>query len=397
MGLSLRQAREDDVDRLIAIHTSAFPDRRGYEARLRNFAGNPRGALGDSLFVMAEGAQIVAHAFVFSLQAWFGGARVPVGGIATVGVAPEARGRGVGSRLLEQLHEVARARGDALGVLYAFRQAFYARMGYGPTTPYRRLRLSPASIPWKPELPVRGALAVDRAAIEACWDAAAARRTGSLVRAEAVWEERLLHDRRVWLVADGQSGVEGYLAWTVSQREAHAKTTLAVDELVARSDAAARSLWAAVGAQRDQVAEVEVDVADDDPIDRALVDPDRHRFGDAQLEHPLGVLAAGPMVRVLDARRALEARGWPADGDLVLQIGEETLRLSVRGGRATATPTGGEPDVRLAPAALAAVAFGALPAAHAARLGWLAARDARALQLAGALLALPAYFSPDPF
>jgi len=103
------------------------------------------------------------------------------------------------------------------------------------------------------------------------------------------------------------------------------------------------------------------------------------------------------MVRMVDATRALEARGWLSDGALVLAVGEETLAITAKGGRATVVPSRAEPHVRLAAPALAAVAFGALPASRASRLGWLTARDAQALALADALLALPPYFSPDPF
>jgi predicted acetyltransferase len=103
------------------------------------------------------------------------------------------------------------------------------------------------------------------------------------------------------------------------------------------------------------------------------------------------------MVRVLDAARALEARGWLADGVLVLAVGDETLEITAKGGRATVAPFRGEAHVRLDARTLAAVAFGALPVSSAASLGWLTARDARALALADALLALPPYFSPDPF
>ena len=81
-----------------------------------------------NLYVLVEDETVLAHAFLFPLEAWFGGARVRIGGIATVGVAPEARGRGLGSRLVEHLHELSLERGDALTVLYPFRQAFYARL-----------------------------------------------------------------------------------------------------------------------------------------------------------------------------------------------------------------------------------------------------------------------------
>jgi len=161
--------------------------------------------------------------------------------------------------------------------------------------------------------------------------------------------------------------------------------------------AAERELWALVGAQRDQVAVVHADIAADDPIEHALVDADRTRFGDGDIEHTLGEVASGPMVRMLDASRALEARGWPSDGALVLAVGDETLEITAKGGRATVVPSRGEPHIRLGAPALAAVAFGALPASRAARLGWLTPRDAHALALAEALLALPPYFSPDPF
>ena len=50
-----------------------------------------------------------------------------MGAIASLGVAPEVRGRGVGTALLQHLHVASDVRGDALTMLYAFRQRFYAR------------------------------------------------------------------------------------------------------------------------------------------------------------------------------------------------------------------------------------------------------------------------------
>ncbi|HEX8795022.1 MAG TPA: sterol carrier protein domain-containing protein, partial [Polyangiaceae bacterium] len=246
-------------------------------------------------------------------------------------------------------------------------------------------------------LRVREASGADRPAMEACWQHVAERRTGSLVRGERAWEHRLAHERRVWLVVEGAQGVDGYVAWSLVQSEPHAQTALVVDEMAARSDAGQRALWGVLGAQRDQVNEVRVDVASDDPIERALVDADERRFGDAQVEHVLGEVAAGPMLRVLDPTVALAARGWAAEGTLALDVAGDGLRLEVRGGRATVTPSGDEPDVRLDTPALSAVAFGALPARDAARLGMLAARDEKTLGLADALFRLPPYFSPDPF
>jgi predicted acetyltransferase len=409
MRLSFRTARPDDLERLIDVHSSAFPDPRDRDARARNFTRNALGDLEDLWVAVApDSGAILAHAFLFSLRAWFGARLVPVGGIASVGVAPEARRRGVGTALMEHLHAVSLARGDAIAVLYPFRQAFYGRLGYAATSTYRRMRVSPASVPWTPELGARPATGADREAMKASWKDAAARHSGMLDRSERLWESRWTDHATTWLVVEGGSRIEGYLSWTVQQREPHAATKLVVRELVATTDAAMRSLWGLIGAQRGQVAEAHVDVARDHPIEQALVDADEGRFGDAHVEHALGEVVAGPMIRILDVARALEARGYGVEGHLSLSTGAEDLQLSVRDGKGqVATKSSlsqreehNGPHVQVPPGALAALAFGALgarPATHAARLGWLQAKDDRSLAFADALFALPAYFSPDAF
>jgi predicted acetyltransferase len=196
---------------------------------------------------------------------------------------------------------------------------------------------------------------------------------------------------------DGPRGTEGYVAWTLEQVEAHAATALVVREMAATTEAAERSLWGLVGLQRHQVASVHADVSDDDPLDRALVDADRARAGDGDLEHFVGDVASGPMIRLTDPALALAARGWPVDGRVVLGLGDRELEVRVSAGTVSVTDSDHVPDVVLDAGALAAVAFGALPLAHASRLGWASTRDDGALEHAAAMLALPPYFSPDPF
>jgi predicted acetyltransferase len=398
--IAIRPAREQDLDRLVDVHTGAYPDARGYESRVRNFVQNPLGAFGDLRVLEVDGV-LVAHAFLFRLGVWVGGACVPAAGIASVGVAAEARGRGLGSKLVEHLHAEAHARGDAFALLYPFRQAFYARLGYAPAASALRLRLHPASIPWRCAMRARTAEAGDLPAMKACWEAAARPATGRLARGDGVWERRLADERSTWLVVEGAGGVEGYVRWVLAQSEAHAATTLVVRELASTTAEAERALWGLVGAQRDQVAEVRVDVAADAPVERALVDADRARFGHQELEHAVGDLASGPMVRLLDVRRALASRGWPHDGSFALAVddaaGAAVYEVVARDGSARVDPTLGPPDLRLDARALAAVAFGGLRPADAVRLGWASTPDAAALARADALLALPPYFSPDPF
>jgi sterol carrier protein len=104
------------------------------------------------------------------------------------------------------------------------------------------------------------------------------------------------------------------------------------------------------------------------------------------------------MVRLVDIGRALAARGWAADGTLRLDVGDQALRLEVRGRRATVGDARGEPcDLSVLDArGLAAMAYGGLAPSHAERLE-LANIRIQARATAEAVFAMPPYFSPDPY
>ncbi len=408
-ALTFRQACEGDLDRLIEIHQSAFPDPRGYDARRTNFLANGFGSF-EFLEVCEKNGLIVAHAFLFPMTSWFGGARVAVGAIASVGVAPEARGQRLGSALLAHLHARSFARGDALTMLYAFRQGFYHRHGYGSVSSSRRLTVSPRAIPreWVEgarQSQLRRATASDREEIIRVYESAARRSTGFIVRGEPLWERRFLDERRQWLVVGAPGNVAGYVVWKLRQAELHGMTRLVVEELVAEDDRTRRLLFGAIGAQRDQAGEVDIDVADDDPIDRAFVDADGGRYGTSDVEHPLGVVVGGPHLRIHDPAFALEARGYLAEGTLSLDIeGASRLLLTAAQGMGKVTPFEGQgfaanerADITVDSRTLSSILYGALRPSDAKRLGWLEAKDDAALARADSLLALPAFFALDAF
>jgi predicted acetyltransferase len=382
---------------------SAFPDARGAEARKRLFLANELGDLAH-LFVLERGGSILAHAFLFELSAWFGGRAVKVGAIASVGVAPEARGEALARALLDELHALALSRGDALALLYPFRQGFYARHGYVSVSPTKLLALHPRAIPepWGDPAGAPGTLRTangsDRPGILAAYERAAKERTGWLVRPERLWERRLLEERRRWFVLDREGTIAGYVSWVLKQSEPHAETKLEVGDLVATDEPARRRLLALLGAQRDQVSEVTLEVELDDPVDQALVDMDLIRHGTERVEHALGTLVAGPMLRLLDVSRAIEARGYSSEGAIDVAVdGAPPMRIEIREGRAHTVASRGGPILRLDRPTLAAVLFGGLPSSRAGRIGWLSADSAATLRLADALLAHPPYFAPDRF
>ncbi len=363
----IRPANETDLDRLVEIHMASYPDDRGGPARRLNLVRNAIGRLED-LRVSERDGRIVGQAFGFDLTAWFAGKAVPVLGIASVAVAPEARGSGVASELLSALEEEAMARGALLCILHAFRHRFYARRGYADVTPNVRLSCDPRAVPaaWvKAGREAKLTTSVKPSKIVAMYDEACKHATGWLRRPETLWARRFANERRHYAVLEGS----GYVAFETTQREPHAETRLYVHELVARDAAARRVLWGFLGMQAGQCAEIDVEIAQDDPIAFALTDIDGARHGEEDVEHALGCLVAGPMIKMLDRKRALRARGVAAK--------------SLEG-------------VTIDDRALASVAFGGLRLRDAVALD-LARGKKSDLARADDALAIPPFFTLDRF
>jgi predicted acetyltransferase len=412
--MNFRKAAQGDIERLTEIHLAAYPDDRSVEARERNFTHNPFGTVRD-LVVAEDRGKIVGHAFLFPFRAWFGGVRVKVGGIASVGVAPEARGRGVATALMAHLHRLSDRRGDAVSMLYAFRQGFYDRLGYASTSSWKRLAFDPRSVPaaWRALARgrVRGARPGEHRTMRALHLHAAERGSGVIERSARYWERLLARERRHILVCEartprskGELALTGHVAFTLVQEEAHGPTRLVVEEIVVVDDESRRALFGALGAMRDQVAEIVVEVAESDPFERALVDPDRHRFGTDDVEHPLGEIIGGPMIRIEDVPRALAARGYRGKGsfDVLVRDANEgdddeiAVGVRVRDGRAEIGPARGGGVLRTTRVGLAAMFYGALPVSAAVALG-VADAEPAVTERIEAIVRLPPLTPVDAF
>jgi predicted acetyltransferase len=406
--LRFRTANEADLDRLVDIHLVAYPDDRDGAARKRNFTANVFGGL-DDVVVVEDEARLVGHARLFRMKSWFGGRPVKVGGIASVAVAPEARGRGVARALLADLHARSLRRGDAVTMLYAFKQGYYARLGYAATSTRKRLSFDPASLPEAyralARSMVRGVTGEDRAGVERAYALAAVGQSGWLARSPRLWDRLWSRERRQVLVAargarsrSRRDRVVGYVAFELLQPEPHGETRLAVEELAADDAEARRALWGALGAMRDQVAEVDVEVAADDPIEHALEDGDRRRYGTHAVEHGLGEVVVGPMIRVGAPARAIAARGYGAAGAFNLEVDGARfgVRVSADGKAELGRPGRARDDVRTTSRGLAALLYGGLPLVGAVALG-LAEAAPHVVAKVAPVLALAPVFPVDPF
>jgi predicted acetyltransferase len=419
-SLRFRRAKASDLDRLVEIHVAAYPDPQSVAARQRNFTRNPFGSLED-LVVVEDRGVLVGHAFLFPFRACFGGVSVKVGGIASVAVAPEARGRGIATALMGHLHRLSERRGDAVTMLYAFRQGFYARFGYSTTSSRKRLAIDPRSMPdsWRAlaRERVRGLRPGDDRTLRRLHERAAARSTGWIARSKRFWEMLLTHESRMTLICERPSSrpkekasATGYASFTVVQEQVHAETFVEVEEIIAEDDETRRALLGGLGSMRDQASEIIVEIAETDPLERALVDCDRRRFGTHAVEHSLGEIVGGPMVRIGDVPRALVARGYSGSGafDVVVRSpgGDESdaiaVSVRVRDGRAEvgrATKRAFQPGSRslqTTRGGLVAIFYGGLSATDAVALG-LAEADARVASSIDAIVKMPPLTPIDAF
>jgi predicted acetyltransferase len=325
---------------------------------------------------------------------------VKVGGIASVGVAPEARGMRVATRLLEHLHSVSSARGDAVTLLHAFRYGYYTRLGYAPVRPKRRFVVTPKSFPVSAGSVEFRRAGEGRAAILAAYDRSAARATGWLSRPARLWDRFFSDPRRTFLVAERAGLVVGYVAWSITQSEPHADVDMHVHEIIADDAEVKQAIFAVIGAQRDQVKRVHIELDERDAFDHVLMarDADVDRAGTEDVEHAVGIVVGGPMIRIHAVEQALTARGYASDGVLDITVrGQRSRRLTVKEGVATVRE--GSPhgtSVLLEAETLAAILYGGLAPSEAKRIGWLVA-EPLLVRAADELLTIPPFFSIDSF
>lgn len=282
---------------------------------------------------------------------------IPAPGVTAVGVLPSHRRQGVLSAMMRHQLTALRDSGEALSVLLASEALIYRRFGYGPATYTARL-----TVPRH-----RAAFAAPRAAVAA--DAAATGSVEVLRRAECgdILEEvydryrraqpgALSRPHRWWALRAGQPPIspapryvavhrgadgvpDGYASYSLGEA-----TTLTVDETIAVDDAVFTAL-ARFALGHDLVSQVVF----------------RHVPPQHPLRWQLADFRAGEVsgdtdwlwVRLLDVPRALTARGWFTDGELVLAVDDPFLNghgrylLTVRDGKADCVPTGREPDLSL--------------------------------------------------
>jgi predicted acetyltransferase len=305
-------------------------------------------------FAIFDGNRQVGGAAFHDMRQWWAGQQVPLAGVAGVKVAPETRGHGLGRRLMaEVLREIA-ARGYPLSALYPATIPIYRSLGWElagglhqALVPTRSLR---DLVPPDPSLarngtsprPLREVTVADAAEVIAVIGRA---HEGARDRGPVTWDVAAAED---W-ISDSPDDYryineDSFIAY----RWEPGNKGLAVDTAVAATAEGTRQQLDLLAWHSSTAETVQLRTSPDGPLWWLL------RERDAKLVRRLMW-----MLRVVDARAAIEQRGFSAAvaGSVRLEIADEVLEENA--GAWTLTVEEGKGRLERAQAAPGALALGA--------------------------------------
>jgi predicted acetyltransferase len=380
--MEIRPAQKKDIRPLAELWAHAFPGERTVEQRIRQLeAGGVYGGI-ETAWISGDGGHAQGAFRAYRLQQYLHGGVVPMMGLAAVAVAAPARRRGQGAELCRTALSHARERGDVLSVLYPFRPSFYEALGWGLAGTMLSCRFHPDSLPLTHTTPGVVELRDAAAVIAQCYDRVAPGMNGMIARTSRIWRQHLdWPDVHVYGL---MRGIEcaGYAIVHHGTQPHPDDRQLTIRELIAVDDDAYDELMSWIALQRNQWRIVQYEARHSERLDLRLTEP----------RSPGGIPARalwaevareirGPMVRVVNAQLALEARQeWgthAADCSFTLRVSDGDLpenrgpfNVVFTGGRARLT--GGEPlpnSIDVGAPAFAQIFVGEMSVSEAVRLG----------------------------
>jgi predicted acetyltransferase len=347
-----------------------------------------------ALFAVTADGRPIGTAGAYSFELTLPGEiLVPVAGVTAVGVLPSHRRQGVLTAMMQRQLADIRARGEFLAVLLASEALIYRRFGYGPATYTSRLTVKRHQAAFalrraRGTTGATGSIELLRRAdcgeiLEEVYDRYRRTQPGALSRPHRWWAAGAgqppisATPRYVAVHRDADGIPDGYASYSLTE-----PSTLTIDETITADDDVATALARFV--------------LDHDLVTEVL-------FKQCPLDHPLrwqledfraGVVTDETdwlWVRLLDIPRALTARGWFADGELVLEVDDPALAehgrylLTVRDSKAECVPTDRDPDLTLDASDLGSVYLGGTAPSTLVRAGHIRAHRPGAAALADAL------------
>lgn len=296
--------------------------------------------------VIYRDKQVAGGLAIISMGQWWGGQRVPMAGIAAVGIAVEHRGGGAAIALVQHTLQELYTQEVPISVLYPATQHLYRKAGYEQAGSFCVWEIPAQSIQMREQtLPLQSVDVSDPEIFYDLYHQQAKLIHGYLDRNQIIWQGVIQ--------ADGQETVYGYLIGAkeapqgyiiISQHSTKDGPILYVRDWVILTAAAAQTFWSFVANHRSQIKEVRWKSSVIDSLTLLLPEQTakihRHERW---------------MLRVIDVVKALEMRGYPpgVQAELHLAVQDDLLIanngkfiLSVANGRGEVTK-GGKGELQL--------------------------------------------------
>jgi predicted acetyltransferase len=361
----------------------------------------------DRAWVVDTGDRFVGNSAIHTLNVTLPAApgqpcrTIPMAGVTAVGIHPTHRRRGFLRQLIAVMHEDARERGEAIAGLEASESIIYGTFGYGLAANLAEYSIDTRASAFAVPAPAVDLTLIDKdeavKVLPEIFDRQRRTRAGEVDRNSDYWTQLLVdrpHQRSGLSARFHAVGDEGYVLYR-SSRETNVfrgeRARIVVEELRGTTPEVEAALWRFV-LDLDLVGEVTAQRCPvDEPIRWRLADP--RRLKTTAIEDRL-------YVRILDTAAALEARGYQAEGRLVLELeppavsegevdaapGRWVLEAGLDGASCRRARRGEDADLRLGLPALGTLYMGGFPASLLAAGGRIEELTTGSLSVADALL-----------
>jgi predicted acetyltransferase len=308
---------------------------------------------------VVEGGVPVGHASAFSLQMTVPGTQLPVAGVSMVAVRPTHRRRGLLRELMRrQLTELYETGAEPVAGLTASEPVIYPRFGYGLATDHLRVKIPQTpgvlrKVPGTADVTIRYADVAG--ALDECTrihNQVAAGRAGMFSHDER-WRKAATIDVPYYreggtplrcLMAERSGETTGYAYYRAAKRSENGRRqgSVNIDRVHATDLTSYLALWEFL-LDQDLLEFTEYGrLPSDDPLLSLLADP----------RAALPRIIDGLWVRLVDVPRALAARTYESDVDVVIGVRDEFCPWNAGGWRLVGGPDGAscertaqEPDV----------------------------------------------------
>ena len=338
------------------------------------------------------------------------GGSVPAAAVTVVTVQPSYRRRGLLTEMMKhQLHDVHQ-RGEPVALLWASESAIYGRFGYGQASPQVRLTGKTKTTAFRSDVDLGagsvGEVERDQAipVIKRLHQSLLPQRVGALNRTDEWWTVRW-HDPEAWrhgasayrfaLHYDRRGRPDGYVAFRVKNDWSESGAEVIVEELDAAGAEASAGLWRFV-LDLDLVRSFSRQGA---PLDESV------RYLVSDLRSVKAEEQDGTYARLVDVPRALEARRYLTELDVIIRVQDPLFRHNTGTFRVVAGPDGasvtrvrGRADLAMSIRDLSAIYLGGTPLTALARAGLVLERTKGAAAATAVAFGWPQPpFCPDFF